>query len=279
MTPEEGASPVLAMTSGAAGVAREGWGAIGSGAVRGGGFKWLIDGALADGAVPGGCSGSVFLTMEMACVEARAGAFVWCEIGSRPAGGSIRPLFTKTLADVFVTVTRGGCTPILPELVAGGGSGGADERVAAGFSASTSALLTPMLVEDEGVFCGKRGVVFACGGEPVNGGAAGFCASAPEGGRETLGIGFVTAVDQAGAPVCGAGSREVDALMGKVVAAEMLGRAAGAILVDAGFIGRGGRLMRNVSRLGALGSGLAESAIIILFIVISEKVQWRNLQS
>jgi hypothetical protein len=132
-----------------------------------------------------------------------------------------------------------------------------------------------MLVEDEGNFCGKRGVVFACGGEPVNGGADGFCAKLPEGGRETLGIGFVTAVDQAGAPgVCGAGSSEVEALMGKVVAAEILGRAAG-------FIGRGGRLMRKVSRLGAFGSGLglAESAIIILFIVISEKVQWRNLQS
>ena len=138
-----------------------------------------------------------------------------------------------------------------------------------------------MRVDAEGDFCGKRGVVFACGGAPVNGGAEGFWAKVPEGGRETLGIGFVTAVDHAGAPaVCGVGSREVEALMGKVVAAEILGRAAGAILVEAGFSGRGGKLIRKVSRLGAFGSGEeAESAIIFLFIVISEKVQWRNLQS
>jgi len=119
----------------------------------------------------------------------------------------------------------------------------------------------------------------ACGGAPVNGGAEGFCVNVPDGGRRELGIGFVTAVDHAGVPpVWGVGSREVEALIGNVVAAEMLGRGAGTILVDAGFSGRGGRLMRNVSRFGAFGSG-AESAIIFLFIVISEKVQWRNLQS
>jgi hypothetical protein len=54
--------------------------------------------------------------------------------------------------------------------------------------------------------------------------------------------------------------------MGSVVAAEILGR--GVILVEAGFSGRGGRLIRNVSRFGAFGSGVledegtAESAIM-----------------
>jgi hypothetical protein len=138
--------------------------------------------------------------MEIACVEARAGAFVWCEIGSSCSGASIRPLFTKTLAFVLETVTRGGCTPILPELVAGGGTGGANDFTSAGLGASTASLLTPMLVDEEGVFCGKSGVVFACGGAPVKGGAAGLCVNVPEGGLETLGIGFVTAVDHAGAP-------------------------------------------------------------------------------
>jgi hypothetical protein len=54
---------------------------------------------------------------------------------------------------------------------------------------------------------------------------------------------------------------------GNVVAAEILGRAAGAIFVDAGLSGRGGKLIRNVSRFGALGSGpgVPDSAIIISF--------------
>jgi hypothetical protein len=91
---------------------------------------------------------------------------------------------------------------------------------------------------------------------------------APDAGRDTLGIGLVTAVDQEGRPgAWGAGSIWLDVLRGSVVAAEMLGRAAGAILVEAGFSGRGGRLIRKVSRFGALGSGpgLAESAIIFYF--------------
>jgi len=151
--PELGASAALAVSSG---LSREGCGGNGSGG-RGAGARWLIEGAFAEAADPGGCSGSVFLTMEMACVEARAGAFVWCEMGSRPEEGA--SVFTKTLACVFVTVTRGGCTPVLPELVAGGGIGGADGRGAA--ASGCSVVLTPMRVDAEGAFCGKRGVVFA----------------------------------------------------------------------------------------------------------------------
>jgi len=113
---------------------------------------------------------------------------------------------------------------------------------------------------------GKSGVVLACGGEPVKGGAEGLWGMAPEGGRETLGIGLVTAVDHAGVPD-GTDSKELEVFKGSVVAAEILGRAAGAILVDAGLSGRGGRLIRSVSRFGVLGSepGEAESAIIVSF--------------
>jgi len=70
--------------------------------------------------------------------------------------------------------------------------------------------------------------------------------------------------------------------MGSVLAAETLGRGGPVILAEAGLRGLGGRLMRNVSRFGAFGSepsGVAESAIFFLFIVISENVQWRNSQS
>jgi hypothetical protein len=100
---------------------------------------------------------------------------------------------------------------------------------------------------------------------------------------ETLGMGLVTAVDQAGGTFeTGAGSNWFDVLIGSVVAAETLGRGVGVIFPDAGLRGRGGRLMRSVSRFGAFGSdpsGVAESAISVLFIVISENVQWRNSQS
>ena len=99
----------------------------------------------------------------------------------------------------------------------------------------------------------------------------------------TLGMGLVTAVDQAGGTfVTGAGSNCPEVCIGSVLAAETFGRGVGVIFPDAGLRGRGGRLMRRVSRLGAFGSepsGLAGSAIFVLFIVISENVQWRNLQS
>jgi hypothetical protein len=100
---------------------------------------------------------------------------------------------------------------------------------------------------------------------------------------ETLGMGLVTAVDQAGGTfTTGTGSNWLELFIGSVVAAETLGRGVGVIFADAGLRGRGGRLMRRVSRFGAFGSDsgeVAESAIIPLFIVISENVQWRNLQS
>jgi len=201
-------------------------------------------------------------------VEARAGAFDWNETGSRLSGVCVSrlPLLTKTLACVVGTITRGGCTPVLPEDVAGGGTGGAVGLTAGGACVSAGALTAAMLKFDEAGFSGKRGFVLACGGEPVSGGATGLWGMAPEGGRETLGIGLVTAVDQAGVPG-GVGSRELDVFKGNVVAAEILGRAAGTILVDAGLSGRGGRLIRSVSRFGAFGSepGEAESAIIISF--------------
>ena len=98
-----------------------------------------------------------------------------------------------------------------------------------------------------------------------------------------LGIGLVTAVDQAGGTfVTGAGSNWPEVLIGNVLAPETFGRGAGVIFAVAGRRGRGGKLMRSVSRFGAFGSepcGFAESAIISLFIVISENVQWRNSQS
>lgn len=122
--------------------------------------------------------------------------------------------------------------------------------------------------ESEGDFCGKSGVVLAPAGAPVMGGAEGFGGIDWEGGRVTLGIGLVTAVDQLGAaPVAGAGSSELEVFRGKVVAAEIFGRAAGAILVEAGLSGRGGKLIRKVSRFGAFGSdpGVGVSAIIFSF--------------
>lgn len=96
----------------------------------------------------------------------------------------------------------------------------------------------------------------------------------PEGGLEIFAIGFVTAVDHAGFAggvdkLLGGGVERAAGLIGKVVAAEILGR--GVIFVEAGLRGRGGRLIRNVSRFGAFGSepsldgGVAESAIIESF--------------
>jgi len=141
----------------------------------------------------------------------------------------------------------------------------------------------------ERFFCGKRGVVFAVAGEPVRGGAEGFgggwgvMVEEVEESFAALGIGLVTAVDQAGGTFkVGAGSNWFEVVIGSVDAAETFGRVAGAIFADAGLRGLGGRLMRRVSRLGGCGSepsGIAESAIFVVFIVISENVQWRNSQS
>ncbi len=91
-------------------------------------------------------------------------------------------------------------------------------------------------------------------------------------------MGLVTAVDQAGGTFdVGAGTNLPEEPIGSVVAAETFGRAAEAIFVEAGLRGRGGRLMRRVSRFGGFcpePSGVAESAIFVLFIVISGNVQW-----
>jgi hypothetical protein len=120
-------------------------------------------------------------------------------------------------------------------------------------------------------FEGKRGVVLALGGAPVKGGAegrGGVCGGvwvSGGGAFAMLGIGLVTAVDQAGAtPVPGTGSSWLEVCIGSVVAAETFGRGVGVILEEAGLRGRGGRLMRRVSRFGAFGSlpsGVAGSAI------------------
>jgi hypothetical protein len=83
-----------------------------------------------------------------------------------------------------------------------------------------------------------------------------------------VGIGAVTAVDQAGGTLeAGAGSSCDEVPIGNVVAAETLGRGVGVILPVAGRNGRGGRLIRSVSRFGALGSlpSGVESAIIMRF--------------
>jgi hypothetical protein len=95
-----------------------------------------------------------------------------------------------------------------------------------------------------------------------------------------LGIGLVTAVDQAGGTPCGLtgvkldGGRMAAGFIGRVVAAERLGR--GGIGVEMGLSGRGGRLMRSVSRFGGFSafsdSGLLpSSAIVVLFIGIFGK--------
>jgi hypothetical protein len=109
----------------------------------------------------------------------------------------------------------------------------------------------------EAVFCGKRGFVFALAGEPVRGGAEGFGGGwgvTLEESFEALGMGLVTAVDQAGGTfVTGASSNWPEVVIGSVDGAETFGRGAGVIFADAGLRGRGGRLMRRVSRLGAFG--------------------------
>jgi hypothetical protein len=235
-------------------------------------------------------SGSDLPTEGSGCVAGNAGGFVRCGTGSRSEGTSTLPLWTKTLAWGLATMTRAGA-PRRPDAVdnsaAGFGAGGSGAALAAGGSGGVALVKPKVGTCCEAGFCGKRGVVFALDGAPVTGGAEGFGGTGggmtAGGVFEMLGIGLVTAVDQAGGTlITGAGSNCPEVLIGKVVAAETFGRGAGVIFAVAGLRGRGGKLMRSVSRLGALGSdpsGLAESAIFFLFIVISENVQWRNSQS
>jgi hypothetical protein len=232
----------------------------------------------------------VLPTATSCCVEGKEGGLERCGTVSTPSGTSIRPLFTKTLALGLATMTRGCGRATRPDSdfnsvatgsgVTGWGAGGT-RGARAGAGAGALLMLSGATSWDGG-FCGKRGVVLALAGEPLMGGADGFCGGG--GGVELgatfemLGMGLVTAVDQAGGTfVTGAGSIWLDVLIGSVVAAEMLGRGVGMIFPDAGLSGRGGRLMRSVSRFGAFESdpsGVGESAIFILFIVISENVQW-----
>ena len=115
----------------------------------------------------------------------------------------------------------------------------------------------------DGGLGGKRGVVLAVGGEPVSGGADGRAAGVSEGvgaggfgAREIVGIGLVTAVDHAGGTFdTGAGSNWLDVVfMGSVVAADMFGLGVGGIFPVAGRSGRGGKLIRRVSRFGVFAS-------------------------
>ncbi len=171
--------------------------------------------------------------------------------------------------------TRGGAEGTRPEGALMGGTEGGEINpgLTMGRVGAPSGAVRAVPGTGGGVkfFCGKSGVVLAAGGEPVKGGAAGRgCGRDTEGGRDTLGIGFVTAVDQAGGTFCtGAGVIFGLVLIGSVVAAEMLGRLA--VWAVSGLSGRGGKLIRSVWRLGAFGSalpgpwGLAESAIFNAF--------------
>jgi len=179
-------------------------------------------------------------------------------------------------------MTRAGCEITRPDLVVNSTIGsGTGMDLVAGRSVAGGLVKPRVDTGWEEGFCGKRGVVFALAGDPVRGGAEGFGGGSGvtlEVCFEMLGIGLVTAVDQAGGTfVAGTGSNWLEDCMGSVVAADTFGRGVGVIFAEAGLSGRGGRLIRRVSRLGAFGSdpsGVAESAIFVLFIVISENVQW-----
>jgi hypothetical protein len=168
-------------------------------------------------------------------------------------------------------MTRGGGATIRPDVlarsaagveVAAGGTGVGENDGRAGRGGKAGGLPnTGTRTGPDAGFCGKRGVVFALGGAPVSGGADGRGGAAATGvargalgGFEMLGIGFVTAVDQAGGTfVTGTGSIWPEVFIGRVLAAETFGRGV-VIFEEAGFRGRGGRLMRSVSRFGAFGS-------------------------
>jgi hypothetical protein len=242
----------------------------------------LATGLGSGGATLGPVDGSVLETEGSGCVEGSAGGRERCGIGSRSDGISTFPLETKTFACGFATITRGGGATMRPDFVCNSAAGSA-----AGVAGATGGGVwiaggiggggrtAPSGGTGCDGFWGKSGVVFALEGAPVTGGAEGRGAEGVWAGVfEMLGIGLVTAVDQAGGTFeTGAGSSWPEVVIGSVVAAETLGRC-GVILAEAGLSGRGGRLIRSVSRLGALGSepsGLAESAIIFPFYSYSGK--------
>jgi hypothetical protein len=259
---------------------------IGSGGVRGVGGLASTTG--------GGGIGVEGVTVGSDCVAGSAGGLALWEMGSSTSPSSTFPLRTKTFALGFATTTRGGAVMILPE----GEVSGAP--VSGGAAGAAVPLLVPRAGDDapSGLRCGKSGVVFAAGGAPVRGGAADFLGGSaegplavvagimePDGGREMLLIGLVTAVDQAGGTLdIGAGvspgGRMAAGFIGSVVAAEMFGR--GGMVAEAGLSGRGGKAMRSVSRFGGFCSGFSDSgglptsAMTVVFIGIAVNVQWRN---
>jgi len=293
---------LAAETGGGVGAAT-GAGAAGVGAGAAGAAGTIGFGAAAAlGTGVGAVSG---LTPASACVDGSDGGRAWCGTGSMPPGSSTFWLSTKTFAAGLATITRAGGGTMRPEdvrnsaagfgsttggtgrgaalgvepagglgrsAVIGGGTGSGGTLTAGGGGVAPSVGTLPA-----GGFTGKRGVVLAVGGAPVSGGAAGRGGVASVGGgvgggvgfAEMLGIGLVTAVDHAGGTpgVDGAGSSWLDVCMGNVVAAETLGRGVGVTFPVAGFNGRGGRLIRSVSRFGAFGSlpSGVESAIIMRF--------------
>jgi hypothetical protein len=251
--------------------------AIGGGVTSTGGFASAIGAAGATGI------GVEAVTFGSVCVNGSAGGLASWEIGSKSSSSSTFPVCTKTFAFGFVTTTRGGAVTRPEGDVAGA-------PVSGGAAGAAVPPLTPGALS--GLRCGKSGVVFAAGGEPVSGGAAAFFGGSavggdeidPDGGREIMLIGFVTAVDQAGGTLeTGAGvapgGRIAAGFIGSVVAAEIFGRGAG-VVVAAGLSGRGGNAMRRVSRFGGFSSvfsdsgGLPASAMGVVFIGIPVNVQW-----
>ena len=197
----------------------------------------------------------------MACVEGKAGGRAWCEMGwnSSPFS-SVLPVSRKIRAFGLATTTRGGGMGL--EAMAGAAEGRAGGR-AGGSPGAFASVAGGRRLPTRG---GKRGAVSVDrGASRPEGGGGSEPGSVPVGGRG-LGMGLVTAVDQAGGTFCeGAGMRFGGAPRGSVVAPETGGRRFGGDVT--GFGGRGGRLMRRVSRLGGVepgpwgGGGLAGSAM------------------
>ena len=168
-------------------------------------------------------------------VTGSAGGRLEWEIGVKSSSSPAVLPGRKTFAFGFAMKTRGG---------------GAAGAAGSAFAGALETKLVPMLGAVDRGGCGKRGVVFAAatGGLESEPGGAMEPGSVPVGGRLRLPIGFVTAVDHAGGTLwTGAGVMLGVVPSGKVVAPETLGRAVNGA---EGLAGRGGRLMRSVSRLG-----------------------------
>jgi hypothetical protein len=244
------------------------WAGTGGGTGKAGGFGDSEAGmeGMTGGSVGGRVTEEARAAAGSVWVAGRAGGLDWWEIGARGSASSTLPLWTKTLAFGLAMTTRGGEPAILPEGVEAGSS----DSVGRDSSGAEVPPLTPRALPPSGVRWGKRGVVLAEEGAPVMGGAA-LRPCVWLGGRVVgagvdrimLGIGLVTAVDQEGGICCaGTGLRLVGGrieagFIGRVVAAEIFGR--GATGVAAGLSGRGGRLMRRVSRFGGFNSGFSAS--------------------